>query len=292
MDNLIITVTVDSTVSYPGNHLCPPQKELDRVAAEYIHAVNAGASITHIHGVRSLEREIQSDGRQVSKLDFAGWKGLQERIKASCNPVMQFGVASARIEEKVNLMNLKPDMMSIAFNAHDEFFQPDPRYPPNEMYASHPRDELAAYGRAAIEHGVKIEVESFQTGAFWNMEFISDQGLLPEPIWTTLLVGWKGGCWTPPTPKALISMVEHLPTTLKINWNLSVMDSPTHWQLLTLAIILGGHVRVGWEDNPYLPDGVLAETNAVLVEKIVRIARELGREIASPDEARQIIGIA
>ena len=124
------------------------------------------------------------------------------------------------------------------------------------------------------------------------MEFISDQGLLPEPIWTTLLVGWKGGCWTPPTPKALISMVEHLPTNLKINWNLSVMDSPTHWQLLTLAIILGGHVRVGWEDNPYLPDGLLAETNAVLVEKIVRIARELGREIATPDEARQIIGIA
>jgi 3-keto-5-aminohexanoate cleavage enzyme len=55
--------------------------------------------------------------------------------------------------------------------------------------------------------------------------------------------------------------------------------------------MMGGHVRVGWEDNPYLEDGTLAQTNALLVEKIVRIARELGRDVASPGEARQIIGI-
>ena len=63
------------------------------------------------------------------------------------------------------------------------------------------------------------------------------------------------------------------------------------WEILSLAIVMGGYVRVGWEDNPYLKDGTLAETNARLVEKIVRIARELGREIASPEEARRIIGL-
>jgi 3-keto-5-aminohexanoate cleavage enzyme len=292
MDKLIITVTVDSTMSYPGNPLCPPTENTAAVAQEYIRSVNAGASIVHIHGVHTLEHEIQADGRRLSRTNFEGWKDLQEKIKAGCDPIVQFGIASARFEEKVRLMDLHPDMMSIAFNAHDEFFQPDPAYPANEMYASHPRDELEGYSRAAMEKGVKVEVESFHPGAFWNMEFVARQGLLPEPIYTTLFLGWPGGCWTPPTPKALIYMVDHLPKDRAINWNTSVMDPPTQWQILTQAIIMGGHVRVGWEDNPYLEDGSLAQTNALLVEKIVRIARELGREVATPAEARRIIGIA
>jgi 3-keto-5-aminohexanoate cleavage enzyme len=68
------------------------------------------------------------------------------------------------------------------------------------------------------------------------------------------------------------------------------MDPKTHWQNLSWSICLGGHVRVGWEDNPYI-DGELVESNARLVDKIGRIARELGREIASPEEARKILGI-
>lgn len=291
MEKLIITVTVDSTMSYPGNRLCPPTEKVDEVAAEYILAVNAGASITHIHGVHALEKEIQPDGRKLSKTNFEGWKALQQKIKAGCNAIIQFGIASARFDEKVRLMDLKPDMMSIAFNAHDEFFQPDPAFPANEMYASHPRDELEGYSRAALKKGVKVEVESFHTGAFWNMRFIASKGILPEPIWTTLFLGWAGGCWTPPTPKALIYFVDHLPKNLKVNWNVSVMDPATQWEILALAITMGGHVRVGWEDNPYLEDGTLAKTNAMLVEKIARICRELGREVATPAEARKIIGI-
>lgn len=72
-------------------------------------------------------------------------------------------------------------------------------------------------------------------------------------------------------------------------YNTSVMDPVEHWKVLTTAIILGGHVRVGMEDNPFLSAGQYARTNAELVEKIARISRELGREVASPDEARQII---
>ena len=86
-------------------------------------------------------------------------------------------------------------------------------------------------------------------------------------------------------------MVAHLPSGRRINWNVSVMDPATQWKILAQAIGMGGHVRVGWEDNPYLEDGTPASTNALLVEKIVRIARELGREIASAAEARQILGI-
>lgn len=292
MDKLVITVTVDSTMSYPGNPHCPPTEDTGTVADEYVRAIDAGASITHIHGVHSLEHEIQADGRRLSKTNFAGWKDLSDRIRSARDCVMQFGIASARFEEKVRLMTLKPDMMAIAFVAHDEYFRPDPAYPANEMYAVHPRDELEGYSRAAMEHGVKVEVESFHTGGFWNLEYIAAKGLLPEPIYTTLFIGWQGGCWTPPTPKALIYMVDHLPQGRQINWNVSVMDPPTQWKILSLAVQMGGHVRVGWEDNPYLDEkGTWATSNAQLVEKIVRIARELGREVASPAEARQILGI-
>jgi 3-keto-5-aminohexanoate cleavage enzyme len=179
-------------------------------------------------------------------------------------------------------------MMSYAFNVHDEYFQPDPAYPPVEMYALHPRDELEEFTRAALERGVKTEIECFYTGAYWNLEFIRDKGLLEDPVWATLFFGWKGGAWTPPTHDAMLFMVRHLPEN--VNWNVSVMD-PAHWSLLPLAIAMGGHVRVGWEDYPYLPNGELAKTNAELVQVVVDMAERIGRPVATPEQARQIAGL-
>jgi 3-keto-5-aminohexanoate cleavage enzyme len=180
-------------------------------------------------------------------------------------------------------------MMSYAFNAHDEYFQPDADYPPVEAYALHPRDELETFCRAAREHGVKVEVECFYTGAFWNLEHIRSRGLLDDPVWATLFFGWQGGAWTPPTPDALLYSINHLP--VNVNWNTSVMDPKQQLKLLSLAIGLGGHVRVGWEDNPYLPDGSLARTNAELVDVVVAMARAVGREVATTEEAREITGL-
>ena len=259
------------------------------MASEYVRAANAGASIVHLHGVRELEREVQPDGRRVSKLDHEGWRALKDKIMSACKPVVQFGIASARYSDKVALYQLCPDMSSICFNSHDEYFQPDPAFPPNEVYAVHPIDELRAHAKAAREKGVKIEIEAFHTGAFWNVDRLRQQGLLDDPLWITLFLGWPGGCWTPPTHQALLYLTNNLPSNS--NWNLSCMHPPSYWAILSAAIALGGHIRVGWEDNPYIEDGVLAATNALLVEKAVRIARDLGREIASPTEARQIIGL-
>jgi 3-keto-5-aminohexanoate cleavage enzyme len=275
-------------MSYPGNANMPPIEDLDTIAGEYIRAVAAGASIVHHHGIHYLEHEMQADGRRLSRIDFDGWKLLTEKIRDACDPIVQFGIASARLEEKFRLMELRPEMMSYAFNVHDEYFRPDPAFPANEMYALHPRDELEEFCRGALEHGVKTEVECFYTGAFWNLEFIRGQGLLEDPVWATLFLGWQGGAWTPPTHDALLYLVSHLPP--RVNWNVSVMD-PMQWRIHALAIAMGGHVRVGWEDNPYLPDGTLARTNAELVEVAVRMAETVGREIATPAEARAITGV-
>jgi 3-keto-5-aminohexanoate cleavage enzyme len=289
MDKVIITVTVDSSMSYPGNKSMPAIENLDAIADEYIRSIDSGASLVHHHGVHHLEETIQADGRQLSKTDFDGWKDLTEKIRSQRDTVIQFGIASARLGEKIELMKLQPDMMSFAFNAHDEYFRPDPAYPANEQYAIHPRSELEAFAKAARENGVKPEIECFYTGAFWNLEYIRDLGLLEDPIWATLFLGWPGGAWTPPTPDSLLYLVNHLPAN--VNWNVSVMNPKQQWRILALALATGGHVRVGWEDNPYLPDGTLARSNAQLVDEVVKLARIMNREPASAEEARQIIGL-
>jgi 3-keto-5-aminohexanoate cleavage enzyme len=289
LEKLIITVTVDSTMSYPGNPLMPDIEDLERVADQYVNAVEAGATIVHHHGVHHLEHELQPDGRRLSKIDFEGWRRLTELIRDRCDSIIQFGIASTRLEEKIALMDIKPDMMSYAFNVHDEYFRPDDRFPANEMYAVHPRDELETFCRAALRKGVKPEVECFFTGAFWNLEFLRKLGCIEDPVWATLFLGWPGGAWTPPSPAGLLYMVNHLPG--RCNWNLSVMNPSVQWKLHAMAIGMGGHVRVGWEDNPYLPDGTIAQSNAELVEVIVRMAREIGRELATPNEARAIVGL-
>jgi len=141
--------------------------------------------------------------------------------------------------------------------------------------------------KAAKDHKVTVEVESFHTGAFYNLRYVAEQELLPPPVWTTFFLGWPGGTWTPPTPQGLAFMAENVP--FRVNWNTSVMDPSTHWQILTLAVTMGGHVRVGWEDNPYVAPGKYATHCHELVDKIVRIAGEMGRGVATPAEARKII---
>lgn len=289
MDKLIITVTCDSTMSYPRNPHNP--RGVDALAKEYVRSVNAGAAICHLHGPYTLDEKIRADGTKLSDLDLDGWQRLKDLILNESNPVIQYGIANGRFPQRVELMKQHPDMMSICFNAHDECFQPDPAYPPVELYGIHDREELEKYCRFTRQYGVKPEIEAFHYGAIWNANRFIAQGLLAMPVWTTFFLGWPGGCWTPPTVKAMQYMHDHKPDNF--NYSVSVMDPPTHWQVLTQSILLGGHVRVGMEDNPYLDlKGSFARSNAELVEKIVRIARELGREIATVEEAREVTGVA
>lgn len=291
MDKLIITVGCDSSVSYPSNPHCPkPTREnTGLIADEYIRCVDAGAAISHLHGVRKLEAEIQEDGRKLSRLDIEGWGEITDAIRSHRDTIIQYGIAGARLEDRVPLLDLGPEMMSVAFNSHDEYFQPDPAVPANAIYSLHPLEELRRYARLLPEHGVKPEIEVFHSGAVWNLRKIHSEGLLDEPAWATIFIDWEGGSWTPPTEAAVLYMTGLLPDF--VGYNVSVMSPTAQWRLLSLVIGLGGHVRVGAEDNPYIEPGELADSNARLVEKIVRIAGELGREIATPAEARAIIGL-
>lgn len=291
VDKLIVTAACDSRVSYPGNPYCPPstRENVDAIAKEYIRCIDAGASIAHLHGVRALEDKVQPDGKKLSRIDVEGWREMTEQIRAGSKAIIQYGIAGARLEDRIPLMDIGPDMMSVAFNSHDEHFQPDPAHPANTIYSVHPLQELRDYTAATSARRVMIEAEVFHTGAIWNIDKLAGEGLLPDRPWATLFIDWAGGSWTPPTARSLIHLAETLPGS--VNYNVSVMSPTAQWKLLAVAIGLGGHVRVGAEDNPYVRPGELATTNALLVEKIVQIAELLGREIASPAEARQIIGL-
>ncbi|MBB5536396.1 3-keto-5-aminohexanoate cleavage protein [Rhizobium giardinii] len=290
MDKLIITVTCDSDSAYPGNPNNPTPKGMDTVVKEYLGGIDAGAAISHIHGPRKLDDAPQPDGSRLSSLQIPGWGRMQDAILSQRDTIMQFGIAGGRFDQRKELIRTyAPDMLSVAFVAHDECFDYDPSRVPKEIYGIHSRTELEEYCTLCNELGIKIEVEAFHTGGFWNAQRMINKGLLPQPVWITCFFGWKGGAWTPPTADAVLYMKSHLPKGA--NWNGSTMDPDEHWNVLTSVILAGGHVRVGMEDNPFIRPGEYARTNAELVDKIVRISRELGREIASPDEAREIIGL-
>ena len=238
MDKLVITVTCDSTMSYPRNPYNP--NGVDALADEYVRSVDAGAAICHLHGPYFLDEKIRPDGTKLSDLDLPGWQRLKDLITNRCKPIIQYGIANGRFPQRVELMKQKPDMMSICFNAHDECFQPDPNYPPVELYGIHDREELEKYCRFTRQNGVKPEVESFHYGGIWNARRFINMGLLDTPVWTTFFLGWPGGCWTPPTVEALQYMHHHKPADF--NYSVSVMDPPTQWQVLTQSILLGGHV--------------------------------------------------
>lgn len=291
MDKLIITSTCDSTMSFPSNPYNPTPRGVEAVAEEYVRTIDAGAVICHLHGPYTVDEKIQADGTKLSDLDVPGWGRLRDGILAKRDTIIQYGIANGRFPQRKQLMaDYPPDMISTCFNAHDECFDYEPGKEPVELYGIHSRDELQEYCEVTNQLGVKIEVESFHMGGVWNAMRMVEKGFLPTPVYTTFFFGWRGGCWTPPTPKAVQYMADHCPENF--NWNTSVMDPEMGWTVVATAIAAGGHIRVGMEDNPFITPGDYARSNAELVEKCVRLARDIGRPLASVDEARAIIGLA
>jgi 3-keto-5-aminohexanoate cleavage enzyme len=136
------------------------------------------------------------------------------------------------------------------------------------------------------ELGVKPEIEVFERGMINNALRLVKKGLVEKPLHFDFVLGVPGAC--PATPEDLMHMVHMIPEGS--TWTVAGIGRH-ELPLATMAIVLGGHVRVGFEDNIYYKKGEVAKSNAQLVERIVRIAKELGREVATPDETREILNI-
>lgn len=269
MEPLIITATPN--ICWLNPDVVPYPQTVEDIVAEALACQAAGAAIFHIH----------AEGQ---------WAAVVRALRASTDLVIQCGMSSLPIPERMAVFTEHADMISMIVSHHDEAFANV------DVHVLHPRAELVEYMELCAKHQVKPELEIWNTGSIWNMRFLIDRGLLPAPYFTTLFFGWPGGAWSPPTIEEYLSRRHHMPTGSIIN--VSIMG-PEQIQILAAAIVNGDHIRVGTEDYPYVirptsdgrwQPGEIAPT-AELVAEAVQLARQVGRAIATPAEARALLGM-
>lgn len=283
MEKLIIF----AALGYPGSanpQLPAIPASWDELIESAVAARVAGASIVHFHGPHDSEGKIIADR----------WGQLAEAIRKRCDVLIDFGQAGAPWEQRKPLLQLgtgKPDFFAVSLTNHD-YRRHDPERGDFDVYYSHTREELETYARGCAEFGVKPHWEIWNPGALWNFDYLAQQGLIAKPYWLELLFGTPGGTWAPPTMEEINLRINSLPADSVYSVTARGTAGPIgQTRMLTLVIIKGGHVRLGPQDIPYYAEGVPARSNAQLVERIVRIATDLGREIATPDDARRMLGL-
>ena len=269
MDPLIITVAPVGAELTPDQtpHLAVTPSQLGDVAGK-IRA--AGASIVHVHC-------RNDDGSNTH--DVERFRAAYGAIRASSDLIVQFSTGGAigmTPEERASVLQLRPEMATLTcgtVNFGDDVFE-------NSFPIM--RGILAKMH----EFGVRPELEIFDKGHLTNARRLEKEGLLAFPQHVDFVLGVPGGLDA--TVQNLCDLVEGLPAGC--TWSVAGigrMQTP----MAMAAVAMGGHVRVGLEDNIYYSKGRLA-TNEELVARVVRIATELGRPVATPDQAREILGLA
>jgi len=269
----------------------------DEIAEEVYRSWNEGASIVHIHA-------RDKEGNATSNPDV--FREIDRRIREKgCNIIIQHSISPGRGPGQVMKSELKDVPENLLFAAVDkglEALDPNPEMGSLDIGVSvlsgATGERIFLWTRAFVEKaasmmlekGIKPEPEVYHIGGMVEVNDLIKKGLLLKPYWISFCLGMERTIQevTPFTPKNLMHLVDQLPedslfTTLGIG--------PVETRAVTQSILLGGHARVGFEDNPYYSKGVLAKSNAESVARIARIGRDLGREIASPDEARELLGL-
>jgi 3-keto-5-aminohexanoate cleavage enzyme len=244
-----------------------PAEVADAAAA----AEEAGASILHLHAREdSGERAFSTERFQA----------LTEAVRdATDDVVIQHSTGGTAAPDALRAEPLRtdpaPEMASLDMG-------PLNRY--QHLTSENTRALVDALHEEMQARGIKPELEVFNGGHLNESLRIWDE--LAEPPYVNLVFG--GGTTTIPSPRNLLNMVENVPDGAEFN---VLAFGPHQLPLTTMGILLGGHVRVGLEDNLYYAKGEQAESNAQLVERTVRIAEELGRPVASTAEAREILDL-
>jgi 3-keto-5-aminohexanoate cleavage enzyme len=155
-----------------------------------------------------------------------------------------------------------------------------------KMVFANPFEEIIELLEAMNELGIKPEHECFDVGHVGSLVPLIDMGVLPVPLHVDCVMGVIGGI--PPTARNLAAMVENIPQPA--HWGV-IGISRDQWMLVSAALTLGGSIRVGLEDNLYLPDGQMARSNGELIAKARQMTEDIGRRAASVEEARALLAI-
>jgi 3-keto-5-aminohexanoate cleavage enzyme len=267
-DALVITVAaIGAEVTretQPNLPLLP-----EEVGAEYARAYDAGATVAHIHGRRP-------DGTPTQ--DRETFRAYAEAIRARCPIIRQFstgGAVGMSVEERIEALDLRPEMATLTLgtcNFGEDVFE-------NSL------PTIRTILERIRRYGIVPELEIFDDAMLATADMLFARGLLSAPAHFDFVLGVPGAAAA--TPESLVRYARAIPAGC--TW--SVAGIGRHQtRMAALAIAMGGHVRVGFEDNVFYRKGELATSNAQLVERVVRVAREIGREPATIGEARAMLG--
>lgn len=269
MEKLIITCAITGAETTKAHNPALPTTPAEQAEAAR-RCYEAGASIVHLH-VRDEEgRPSQSVERFAEVI---------ERIRDACPIIIQIstgGAVGESIDRRAEPLRLRPEMASL--NAGSINFG-------DEVFVNLPKD-ISMLASEMRTLGVKPEVEIYDLGMLEYAARLVGRGELSSPAHFQFVLGTPFGMSGEPRNVCLLA--ERLPPGS--TWCAAGIG---RWQLpvATQAILMGGHARVGFEDNVYFEKGVLARDNAQLVERVASLSRMLQREVATPEEARRILGL-
>jgi uncharacterized protein (DUF849 family) len=277
-DPVLLTCAISGAVA--NRDQCPaiPYTPAE-YAAEARRAVDEGASMIHIHA-------RTPDGTPSYEID--DFRAITEAITAEVDVIVNFstGAIGVPIDKRVAyLRELRPDVAALNMGSMNYAkYSRSRRDFVFSMVFANPFDEIIALLEAMNELQIKPEHECFDLGHVGSLEPLVHKGVLKPPLHVSCVMGVLGG--VPPSARNLAAMVDNIPAGS--HWGL-IGISRQQWTLVAAALALGGSVRVGLEDNFYLPGGEMARSNGDLVARARRMAEDAGRRVASVDEARGML---
>ncbi len=279
-DKVILTCAMSGVVTTRAQCAAIPYT-VDEFAAEAKRAYDAGASVLHIHA-------RTDDG--APDYTAARYRAIGDAIRAVCPIILNFstGTIDPDGRKAPHITDYKPEIGALNMGSmnYAKFNAKRKSWVFNFVFENS-FDYIAELLGKMNEAGVKPELECFDTGHVCSAEPFIEMGLLKPPLDFSLVIGVVGGVKA--TARHLAFMADQVPDGC--SWKV-VGISREQWSLLAAALTLGGNIRVGLEDNFYLPDGAMARSNGDLVAKGVQMARDIGREVATVDEARAMLGLA
>ena len=251
------------------------------IAEEAAAAREAGAAVAHIHA-----RTDEGDPTFSTET----YREVYEEVRDRTDIIINFstGAVDEPVETRTDyIREVSPEVAALNMGSMNYAKYSDRRedFVFDQVF-DNSFSEIQAFLSAMNDAGVKPELECFDTGHIGNIRPLVKQGKLTHPIQFSLIMGVLGGI--PATVENLAHQVRQLPEDA--TWQV-IGISRDQWPLVGAALSMGGNVRVGLEDNFYLPEGEMVGSNADLVARAARMARDVGREPATPDEAREIMEV-
>ena len=297
---VIISCAVTGSIHIPSQTPHLPITP-DQIVESAVGAAEAGAAILHLHA-----REPENGHPTPDPDVYAQFlPRIRERTGAVIN-ITTGGGQTMTVDQRLEAaLRFRPELCSLNMGSMNFGLYPvknrvkEFRFDWEEGYLERSRDNIFRNTFADIErilhdlgetHGTRFEFECYDVGHLYNLAHFLDRGLVQPPLFVQTIFGILGGIGT--DPEDLLHMRRTADRLFGDQYVWSILGAGRHqMNLVTMGAIMGGNVRVGLEDSIYLGKGVLAESNAALVGRIRRILTELSLDVATPDEARQMLGL-